>query len=156
MTIDVRAFITKHEGVRYVMYKDSLGIPTIGVGFNLTRPDAKSIIEGLGLDYQATLRGLVKLTKDQVNVLLDKDIAECLVGLKQIFPTFDSMPDNAKAVLIDLRFNLGQKGLLGFPNTLQDFKDGNYKTAALRLSQSKWAKQVKIRATENISLLNAI
>jgi hypothetical protein len=32
-----------------------LGIPTIGIGFNLARPDAKIIIEGIGLDFKAVL-----------------------------------------------------------------------------------------------------
>ncbi len=155
--MNIRDFIIKHEGIRFSVYKDSLGIPTIGVGFNLTRRDASSIITNeLKLDFNLILSGKLALTRDEVNYLLDKDIKECVIDLGHMFENFDTMPENAKLVLIDLRFNLGHKGLLGFPNTVADFKKGNYKSAANRLSKSTWAKQVKVRAVEDIALLNAI
>lgn len=155
--MDIKALITKHEGVRYKMYKDSLGIPTIGVGFNLTRPDAKDIITNLiKKDYNLVLQGKLALTPMEVDILLQKDLDECEKGLRKIFSDYDKLPEKAKAVLMDLRFNLGQKGLLGFPHTLEDFKKGEYKSAAQRLAQSKWATQVGIRAKEDIQLLNEI
>lgn len=39
------------------MYKDSLGIPTIGIGFNLKRSDAPKLIAGVGANYNKILAG---------------------------------------------------------------------------------------------------
>ena len=39
----LRKQLIKHQGKRARVYKDSQGIPTIGVGFDLTRTDAKKM-----------------------------------------------------------------------------------------------------------------
>ena len=49
--------LEKHEGKRTKVYKDSRGISTIGIGFNLERAGAKKSIEALGLDYSKILGG---------------------------------------------------------------------------------------------------
>jgi len=41
---DVETMIAANEGKRTCVYKDTAGHPTIGIGFNLDRGDAKSII----------------------------------------------------------------------------------------------------------------
>ncbi len=58
----LKAQLIKHEGKRSKVYKDSEGVPTIGVGFNLKRSDAKAKIEALGLDYTKVLSGDQELT----------------------------------------------------------------------------------------------
>lgn len=47
--------IAESEGSRSCVYNDSLGIPTIGIGFNLKRSDAPTLIAGLGLSYDKVL-----------------------------------------------------------------------------------------------------
>ena len=49
--------LKKHEGVKNKVYMDSVGIPTIGVGFNLNREDAPQKIKALGLDYNLVKSG---------------------------------------------------------------------------------------------------
>ena len=66
--------LVRHEGKRLKVYKDSEGIPTIGVGFNLRRQDAKAKIEAFGLNFQDVLEGRVALTDAQVDSLLVADI----------------------------------------------------------------------------------
>jgi GH24 family phage-related lysozyme (muramidase) len=66
---DVYAFIKDHEGYRPHVYNDSRGIPTIGIGLNLLRPDAKKIAAQAGADYDAILSGKQTLTDDQVKEL---------------------------------------------------------------------------------------
>lgn len=152
----LRKMMRLNEGVRAKVYKDSLGIPTIGVGFNLMRLDARDRLAKLGLKYEDVLLGKVELMPDQIDFLLDEDIAECLTDLKTMFVDFARFPEPVRHVLIDLRFNLGGRGLRGFPNTLSDLRNRQYSAAADRLAKSKWASQVGKRATRNIAALKSV
>ena len=46
-----------NEGYYKCVYKDPVGIPTIGVGFNLEKANAREEIESVGADYNAVLNG---------------------------------------------------------------------------------------------------
>ena len=58
------------RGVRIVVYHDTAGHPTIGVGFNLDRPDARTLLARFGADLGEVLAGR-PLTLAQVDDLLD-------------------------------------------------------------------------------------
>ncbi len=145
-------FVTKHEGVRYRAYKDSLGVPTVGVGFNLRRDGAAEALAKVGANVEDVLAGLA-LTPRQVNDLLRADLQECTDDLGRMFADFAKMPENIRLVLIDLRFNLGPTRMRGFTNTLDSFRRGDYRDAARRLRISLWASQVGKRADEDIDLV---
>jgi len=49
--------ISASEGTYECVYTDSLGNPTIGIGFNLNKSGAQAIIAGLGLDYSSVVSG---------------------------------------------------------------------------------------------------
>ena len=49
-------------------------------------------------------------------------------------------------VLLDMAFNLGLGGLLGFKQTLAAIRGGEYERAASMMLQSRWATQVGERA----------
>lgn len=153
---EIRDFVIKHEGVRSRMYYDSLGIPTVGVGFNLLRDDAKERIAKVGANYNSVATKKSQLDPNQISTLLDMDLEDCIVDLKKIFTAFEALPLAVQKCLIDLRFNLGPTRFRGFPNTIADFKKGDYKSAARRLAVSKWAGQVGKRSTEVIGLLNSV
>jgi len=53
----IEDMIAEAEGKRTCMHHDSLGIPTIGIGFNLKRSDAPSLINGVGANYNKVLAG---------------------------------------------------------------------------------------------------
>ena len=44
-TCDASSIITRHEGSRKCVYVDTTGHKTIGVGFNLDAPGARTVIE---------------------------------------------------------------------------------------------------------------
>ncbi len=68
MDLDLATQYTAHwEGRRSTVYRDTKGIPTIGVGFNLTTADAPAQIAALGLDYQSVLNGSAALTDAQMD-----------------------------------------------------------------------------------------
>lgn len=152
----IAELIKKHEGVRTAMYKDTLGIPTIGVGFNLNRPDAAALLASVGASRAEVMTGK-PLTTAQVDALLAKDLAACEKDLKSLFTDYASFPEAAQAVLMDLRFNLGAAGLRKWPKTLASFKAHDWAAAADNIESNKlWRSQVGARSAEDVALLRGI
>ena len=152
---DVQELIKKHEGVRPHVYPDSLGIPTVGIGFNLHRPDAKAIFHKLGLNYNDVLAGKMDLTNDQIKILFTECLQIAYKDVKHYMPAFDNLPRNIKLGLIDMSFNLGYNRLSKFVKTKELIQKGDYKSAAAELKNSKWAGQVGNRAKNIINLFSS-
>lgn len=127
--------LIKHEALRVRPYRCTAGKLTIGVGRNLDD------------------RGI---TKEEALYLLDNDIKAFTAELSERLYYFDTLPENAKIVLIDMAFNMGVGGLLTFKETLEHIKQGDYKEASKSMLQSKWASQVGNRAIELSNLLKSI
>ena len=127
--------LRRDEGVKYKPYKDTVGIWTVGVGHNLK---AKPI-DKKGWTYP--------LTDAQVDELLSEDLSEVFAGLDKKLPWWRKLSYVRQRVLANLAFNLGIDGLLKFKNTLAYVQSGDYKNAAQGMLASKWATQVKGRAT---------
>jgi lysozyme len=122
--------LKRHEGVRKSLYKDSRGYWTIGMGF-LVDPKLKAGLSDEEIDAIARIR--IQKVIDR----LDADL-----------PWWRKMSTNRQAVLADMAYNLGVGGLEKFKDTLKHMQEGNYNQAALDMSHSLWAEQVKGRATE--------
>ena len=114
-----------HEGIRYKAYKDTVGKVTVGVGRNLVD------------------RGL---STREVDYLLNNDIEDCRYQLDTELPWWRTLSEVRQRVLVDMCFNLGISGLLGFKNTLGFIQAGAYDAAATGMLKSKWAEQVQSRA----------
>ncbi len=147
--------VKKHEGCRLFVYKDSLGIPTIGWGFNLQRAGAKEALAKADAVLANVLAG-APLTQYQADKLLAADLLAATSDVKRICPAFATLDPQAQAVLVDLSFNLGVATLATFKNTLAAFARKDYSAAADGLEKSLWAKQVGRRAVENCALLRGI
>lgn len=120
------------EGVEYSPYIDTVGIKTVGVGHNLkSSPIANA-------EYP--------LTDEQVDNLLANDLKIVFNGLDKNLPWWRELSYVRQRVLANMAFNLGISGLLGFTNTLDLIKKGEYAKAANGMLASKWAGQVGARA----------
>ena len=133
--IDVVAQLKIDEGYRRFLYKDSNGIWTIAYGRNIQN------------------RGI---TESEAEYLLKNDIDDFAKQLRDRLYWFDSIHEDAQAVLIMMCFNMGLGGLLTFTHTLEHIKNENYKMAADDLLQSKYANQVGERAVRLANILKAI
>lgn len=114
-----------HEGVKNYVYKDHLGIETIGVGRNLKD------------------RGL---SDEEVDYLLSNDIALVEEELDRAMPWWKDLNEVRQRALADLLFNMGLARLHGFVKMLGALKERDYHTAAEELLDSRYAKQVGARA----------
>jgi lysozyme len=116
------------EGVIPHAYPDHLGYLTIGVGRLIDKR------KGGGL------------RPDEITYLLNNDIDNRIEALTRALPWFQNLDDARKGVLLNMAFQLGTEGLLGFQNTLAMIRDGEYDRAADAMLASKWATQTPERA----------
>jgi len=145
-----------NEGVRTKTYKCTQGFDTIGVGYNLERPDARSTITAMGIDYDALRAGKIALTSAQIDALLQKDLVAVLDDVKVLFKNFDTMPEKAQLVICDMRYQLGAAGLRGFKNTVKALSQGNWAVAARGLRNSLAYKQTPVRWERNANSLESL
>jgi lysozyme len=129
----MRAELTRQlkgdEGVKPQAYQDHLGFWTIGVGrlVDTRKP-------GSGL------------RPEEITFLLNNDIDDRINALGRRLPWFLQLDAARQGVLLNMSFQLGVDGLLGFKNTLRLVERGDYAQAADNMLLSKWATQTPERA----------
>lgn len=123
------AQLRRDEGVKATVYKDTLGFDTIGVGRLI---DSRK--PGAGL------------RPDEIDYLLRNDINDRVQALTKALPWFSALDEARRGVLINMAFQLGTAGLLGFKSTLALVAAGKYAEAAEQMLKSKWATQTPARA----------
>ena len=134
MTDKLLEMLKRHEGVRSHVYLCSAGYETIGVGRNISK-------SGMGL------------SDDEVNYLLENDIARVIKELSSEYPWFNDLDDVRKDAMIDISFNLGATRLRGFKKALAAMEVADYTLAAKEFLDSKWSRDVKGRAHELASMI---
>jgi lysozyme len=127
------AELRRDEGVRYTIYPDSKGIPTIGVGHNCA---ASPLPSGWKCP----------LTDDQVNQLLNHDLQVTFAALDLHLPWWKSLDGVRQRVIANLCFNMGIGKLMGFHKALAGMQSGDYATAAAEMEDSPWYGEVGERA----------
>lgn len=108
------------EGFERKQYKDSAGLPTIGVGHLLTKAELRSGCINIGGTLVAYAKGL---TDDQVLTLLDRDnnVAEGVVTDHVKVPLSQSQFD----ALASFAFNCGDGAFIG-STLLKRLNKGEY------------------------------
>ena len=120
--------LKRDEGEVLHAYQDTLGYWTIGIGILIDkrkngglRPEESEFI----------FRNRLKL--------LDADLDSRLPWIVKLDPA-------RRGVLVNMAFQMGVSGLLGFRNTLAMVQAGKYQDAAKGMLASKWATQTPARA----------
>ena len=134
------AQLERHEGKRLTAYLCTAGVLTIGIGHNCLAWPVKGVTK-VG----------DRITEEQCRDLFCLDVGRFEGLLSGSLPWIDRLKVNQPpryAVLLNMAFNLGIRGLLGFKNTLKLVEAGQYQAAAAAMLDSKWAGQVKGRAKE--------
>jgi lysozyme len=124
----LRETLKRDEGVVEHAYQDSEGYWTIGCGRLIDK------------------RAGGKLSPLEIDILLANDIERAEADAKELFPTFESLSDARKVVLVSMAFNLGRSRLAGFKRLRQAVSEGDFLRAAAEMESSQWFNQVKGRA----------
>jgi lysozyme len=138
MSLDLdklKAELIRDEGVVPHAYEDSLGYLTIGVGHLIDK------------------RRKGGLSEDEIAYILGNDIARCIDALDKHLDWWRSLDPVRQRVLVNLCFQLGISGLLGFKNTLAALQRGDYKAAADGLRASKLYQQTPARTERRARMI---
>lgn len=150
-----KSVIRGHEGTRFIVYHDSRGYLSIGVGCNLDAAGASVLCARAGIDYDAARVGRA-ITPAQCDALFELQYEDVTNDLKSIFPGLLELPANAAAVVCDMRFELGAKGFREFRHFIAAVIARNWGAAIAQMRASLWASQVPGRVENDVSLLEAI
>lgn len=155
--------ISRHEGIRRKVYKDTRGHPTIGIGFNLDSSINQQFLQRIGIDINELLNGK-PLTDDQIKLLYDFSLKLAIRDAKSLLSNFDSQPEKVKRILIDMSFNMGRSKLSQFKGMLSAIENGDYQKAALEMkfqngrngSLTPWYTQTGNRSKELVRMMSSI
>ncbi|MBD5605278.1 MAG: hypothetical protein IAI48_09335 [Candidatus Eremiobacteraeota bacterium] len=172
---DFAARLCHNEGVRLWRYFDSMGIPSIGVGMNLTRAAWQHALVVAGVPLSATnavKAGAMPLTVAQVQALLVYTDEPVIPEARALLAPshFDSWLSPARqCAFADLTFNMGAAELATF-GMLIGFIDAGchllsvndsagahaaFGSAASDLRSTAYASQVGARALRNAAMIES-
>ena len=119
--------IKEHEGFVAIVYKDSLGIDTIGYGF---------AIKDLELD------------EDICSMILERKLENLICRVDNKFSWYKYMPQDIKDVVVEMCYQLGVTGVSKFKKTISYLQNKQWEDASIEMLDSLWAKQTPNRAEE--------
>lgn len=142
-------FLTKlieHEGMVLNVYKDTLGIDTIGIGRNLKdRGISKEELEYMDIPNMDVIyeHGI---TEADARYLALNDIAIVENELCSVHSCVEELDSVRQLILMDMAFNMGVPRLCKFKNMWNAIHNQNYEAASFEMMDSRWARQVGQRA----------
>ena len=140
--------LISHEGLRLEVYKDSLGIDTIGIGRNLEdRGITKEELDWMDIPNMAIVHTL-GITEADAMYLAENDVEIVEEELVRAHPCVDKLDAVRQLVVMDMAFNMGVPRLCKFKNMWNAIHEENYIAAAKEMLDSRWAIQVKSRSTK--------
>ena len=116
--------IKKHEGFVNHVYKDSLGLDTLGYGT------------------------LMPITKQEGEILLQHRLNNMIQSLVTSEPFYNELPQDKADIIAEMAYQMGVSGVLEFKNMWNALKKRDYQAASFHMIQSKWAEQTPNRAKE--------
>jgi len=131
--------IKKNEGYANTAYEDQLGYLTIGYGHLVRKKDK--------------IKKEKKYTKDYLEKLFNKDFNSAIKSYKKIFKNH-KIPNQIQGVLIEMIFQLGERGFRKFKKLIRSVKDKQYTNTTKEMKNSKWYKQTPKRAKKLILIVN--
>ena len=119
--------IKKNEGYISTVYKDSLGIDTIGYGFAIKD---------------------LELEEDLCHVILQRKLKRLEKEVSTRFGWLKKMPPSVKDIVLEMCNQMGVTGVSKFKKTIAYLEKSEWKNASIEMLDSRWAKQTPGRAKE--------
>lgn len=119
--------VKRHEGFSSTVYTCPAGKATVGYGRNL-------VDKGL--------------TEREAEWLLVNDLAEAVLAVRDLVPTFVDIDGPRQEALVNMCYNLGPAGLKRFKRMLAAVARQDWAAAADEALDSRWRRQVGRRAEE--------
>ena len=137
-----------HEGLRLQVYKDTLGIDTIGIGRNLEdRGITDKELEWMDIPNMDTIYEY-GISEADAMYLAQNDVQIVEEELVRAHPCVDKLDAVRQLILVDMAFNMGVPRLSKFKKMWAAIHKEDFVTAAKEMLDSRWATQVKGRSTK--------
>lgn len=135
------------------MYENEHGDKAIGVNYDLEddRSTRKSELRTVLADYEKVLKGEQCLNDVQISALLLADTKRKLDEVAETVHKLDDLCCDIQAVLADLDWSMGQKGLGDSDTFLKEIENGNWEDAATALRATIWCVSHKDRCDADVA-----
>ena len=141
----VQKLIT-HEGLRLQVYKDTLGIDTIGIGRNLEdRGITDKELEWMDIPNMDTIYEY-GISEADAMYLAQNDVQIVEEELLRSHPCVEELDSVRQLILVDMAFNMGVPRLCKFKKMWAAIHENKFDIAAKEMLDSRWASQVKSRS----------
>lgn len=131
---NARNTLIRREGYRNIVYKDTEGYLTVGIGHKVLSTD------GLKLGD--------KISDEKVESLFKKDMDTAFAAALSQARDLGRYTPEFIAALTSVNFQLGTNWPAVFYNTYPLLKGGNWREAINNLNMSKWAAQTPVRVAD--------
>jgi lysozyme len=138
--------LVEHEGLVLTVYKDTLGIDTIGIGRNLKdRGISKEELDYMDIPNMDVVyeHGI---TEADARYLALNDIAIVENELCRVHSCVENLDSVRQLILMDMAFNMGVPRLCKFVKMWNAIHEENFEAASREMLDSRWARQVGGRA----------
>jgi len=125
------ASVRAHEGYRLHAYRDSVGVLTIGYGYNVENGMPRPLAELVMRWY----------------------VEQALEFLATYSTWFPRLSENRQRALTEMIYQLGANRFVRFVRMLRALEAGDFDQAAAEMMTSKWAEQTPTRAMHCAQLM---
>ena len=146
MNIDqLRKELERDEGVKYEVYLDHLGYPTLGIGHLITDDDPEC---GASVG--------TKVDSDRVQEAFEADVETVLSDCERLYVQFEHLPEEVQLIVANMMFNMGYTRLSKFKGMKRCVDARDWEWAADEMVDSKWYKQVTRRADRLVVRMRSV
>lgn len=150
----------KFQGNHSITHPDPIHGNTIPTNAGQTKrgltPEGRKYLESKGHDIDKVFSIGGRLPKEDANHLRKLHMQKASSHLENTYKDFHDHPHQVKAILHDMHYNLGAKGLSGFKKMNAAIDARDYKTAAKEAKDSKWYRQTGHRAKTHVQTLKSL
>ena len=126
--------LIEREGCREVVYRDTLGHPTVGVGHLVTATDS--------------LRVGDKISIERTQEFLEIDTEKAFLAAKEQASEIGIETEDFVLALTSVNFQLGTRWHHEFYDSYPLLVSGDWRTAIRKLNNTLWAKQTPVRVKD--------
>ena len=148
MTVDVKdlyAEIGSDEGKVLHAYLCTELHATIGIGHKILDTDPEKELDIFGINWEEVPDDQY-ITEDRCYILFQEDVQIAISGCMKIYTNWDDLPQEVQHILVNMCFQLGQRGLSNFKQMGKAIEESDWEKASVEMMDSRWAKQTPQRA----------
>ena len=148
MTVDVKdlyAEIGSDEGKVLHAYLCTELHATVGIGHKILDTDPEKELDIFGINWEEVPDDQ-HITEDRCYILFQEDVQIAISGCMKIYNSWDDLPQEVQHILVNMCFQLGQRGLSNFNQMGKAIEESDWEKASVEMMDSRWAKQTPQRA----------